>query len=397
MKALIVDDDTAIVEVIRDAVDWENLGIQEVCTAYDAERARGILREKEIDIVISDIEMPGKSGLELLQWYCEEGYKGKFLLLTAHESFEYASRALRLHASDYLLKPFNVKMMEIVLRKNISSLEKERQIEESAGYGQWIRENMKEVKLAFWESIINGRLQADRTVIADNARIRRLDLDVEASYRLIVSRVTNVEQDEVQHGNDLVRFILQNLHSEILCDMRENERVLSYDRKNSLLLVTVCEEETKQAILDRCSSLIRKCGSMLEATVTCCVSRPCRIEEFNVVYHRLIRVQEHNVIFCGEAFLETQINPESGDSASVLDLEEMKRLLELRDKRKLLEYLKRELEDKIKLHAMNARMLGIMNLEFQQAVYTYLANRGIQISCLFHDAVSVDIAGRAEQ
>ena len=114
-------------------------------------------------------------------------------------------------------------------------------------------------------------------------------------------------------------------------------------------------------------------------------------------YQRLVQVQEHNVLFCGEAFLESQIDLDSRGAVSVLDLEEMKRLLELRDKRALLEYLKRGLEDKIRLHALNAQMLGIINLEFQQAVYTYLANRGIQISCLFRDEVSTHIAGRAEQ
>lgn len=397
MKVLIVDDDNAIVEVIRDAVQWEKLGIREVYTAYDAENAKRILGENKVDIVISDIEMPGESGLELLQWYQNEGYKGKFLLLTSHESFDYASKALKFHASDYLLKPFNVQMMEMVLKKNISSLEEERKKEESAAYGQWIRENMNEVKLSFWQSIISGRFQEDMKTIEDNVRIRKLDLDVHAFYRLVVSKVTNLAQDEEQYGSDLVRFSIPNFHSEILCGMSENERVISYDHKDSILFVTICDAEPEQAMLDRCNRLVRKCGNILEATVTCCISRLCKMDEFRSTYYRLVGVQDHNVIFCGESFLETQINMEESINMSILDLDEMKAMLEKRDKKTLMEHLKHELENKIKLHVLDAKMLGIVYLEFQQAVHTYLANRGIQVSRLFRDNESAWLAKKAEQ
>lgn len=83
MRILIVDDDTAIIEVIRDTVDWDKLGIDEIDVAYDAQGARESLTDKAADIVISDIEMPGESGLDLLKWFRDEEMPGKFLLLTS--------------------------------------------------------------------------------------------------------------------------------------------------------------------------------------------------------------------------------------------------------------------------------------------------------------------------
>lgn len=397
MRALIVDDDEAIVEVVRDAVSWEKLGIEEVCVAYDGECAREILKEKEADIVISDIEMPRESGLELLQWYRDMGYKGKFLLLTSHESFAYAAKALELHASDYLLKPFNVEMMEMVLKKNISSLEKERQIEESAEYGQWIKENMKEVKRAFLDSIISGRFQADAKTIEKNIQIRKLDLDIHRKYCLVVSKVTNFEQDSEEHGPDLIRFILQNFHSELLCERPENDRVIVYERKDCFYVVTVCDMVQEQFLLGRCRRLIKKCGSMLESTITCCISRPCTIDEFREAYQRVAGIQERNVIYCGEAFQESQVCVEKGSAASVLDLEKLKEFMQQQDKKSLMEYLKREVDNKVKLRVMDAEMLHVICQEFQQAVYTYLANRGIQVSRLFGDALSVQLADKARQ
>lgn len=397
MRALIVDDDATIVEVIRDEVDWNKLGIFDVQTAYDVGNAREILEHSVVDIVISDIEMPKESGLELLKWYYENGYKGKFLLLTSHEKFSYATKALEYQAVDYLLKPFNLKIMEMVLKKNISILEKERRMEQSAEYGQWFLDNISAVKLSFLENLVSGRISADEKSIQDNIQIRKLDLNAQGAFRLVVTRVTNTEQDDDQHGHSLVRFILMNFHSEILCGALENERVICYERKNSFLLVTVCDDQPEQTLVSRCTRLIKKCGSMLEATITCCISRVCRMDEFEKTYYRLEKIQESNVIFYGEAFFESQVNFGEDSGMPVLDLKAMEGLLEKKEKKALLEYLKKELEDKIKLQVLNEQMLHIVRQEFQQAVYTYLANRGVQISRLLNDWLSIQIAEKAEQ
>ena len=55
MRALIVDDDDSIVEVIRDAVHWDRLGVSQVRTAYNAAAARKILAAEKVDLIISDI------------------------------------------------------------------------------------------------------------------------------------------------------------------------------------------------------------------------------------------------------------------------------------------------------------------------------------------------------
>ncbi|MCF0127000.1 MAG: response regulator, partial [Pseudobutyrivibrio sp.] len=99
MRVLIVDDDIATVNVIEQKVDWQKLGITEVFTAYNIARAREIIGQRDVDIIISDIEMPQGTGIDLLSWYRKNNYEGEFLLLTCHESFDYASHAIKLQAS----------------------------------------------------------------------------------------------------------------------------------------------------------------------------------------------------------------------------------------------------------------------------------------------------------
>lgn len=397
MRVLIVDGDRIILEAIKDAVGWKQIGIDTVLTACDVKTGKEILRSQPVDIVISDIEMPGETGLDFLEWYRSEGYGGRFLLLTSYESFAYASRAVALHAADYLLKPFQVQTMEMALKQNIAELQKERRHRQAAEYGEWILDNINEVKLAFLDSIIEGKVPADQRTIEENISIRKLNLDADRAYRLVVTLVRNLEQDQKEYGPRLLRFTLIDLHSRLLCGAKENEWVLAYESGKSLLFVTVCEETSAQELSARCSGLIQECGRRLESAVTCCISNPCRLAEMNEVYRRLRTIHEHNVVFCGEVFLEGQYRRLEGENAPVLDMDRLRVMLGERDKKGILEYLKQEIGKRIDRRALDEQQLKIIQSEFQQAVYAYLAGRGIQISRLFSDPGLFELSGRSGQ
>ncbi|MCQ2982761.1 MAG: response regulator [Treponemataceae bacterium] len=126
MKVLIVDDDRPTVEVIAGSMNWQKLGIDQVFTAFNVTAARRIIMENDIAIVISDIEMPRETGLDLLAWYREQGYSGQFMLLTCHERFDFARIALKYQAADYLLKPFDNAAMEQTLERMIHRIRHQR-------------------------------------------------------------------------------------------------------------------------------------------------------------------------------------------------------------------------------------------------------------------------------
>lgn len=397
MKILVVDDDTAIVEVIRDTVNWKKLGIDEVLTAWNARGAKEILLKQAVDIVISDIEMPGESGIDLLKWYRNQGYKGKFLLLTCHESFSYASRAVELHAAEYLLKPFNVDTMEMVLKQNIVSLQKEQARDQAAEYGKWLIANQKEMKLSFLDSVINGKIQSDEKILVQNLEIRKLDIDVHTPFRMVLSYITKTEQDEEQYGANLIRFMLENLHSEILCGQQENEWVLSYEQQNRYYIIAISKEQSEQILLEKCEKLIAETGKRFESALTCCISYPCRLIEFSETYRRLQKIQDKNVIFFETAFLEYKVESVDRQGLPVLNTDKIRGLLLKQDKKGILDYLKYEINVKICQHTMNEVQLKIMRSEFQQVIYAHLSNNGIQISRLFHGETTIQMTEQSER
>ena len=122
-NALIVDDEGHVVESMVTTIPWKTLGIDRVFSAYSYDQAWKILQEESIDLLFSDIKMPGKNGLELVTRVHEE-YPGiRTILLSGYADFTYAQKALRSHVSDYLLKPATDEEIIATVRKVVGELE----------------------------------------------------------------------------------------------------------------------------------------------------------------------------------------------------------------------------------------------------------------------------------
>ncbi|MCT4586739.1 MAG: sigma-54 dependent transcriptional regulator [Carboxylicivirga sp.] len=106
MKILVVEDDLlsreAIVEFLSDEMEHE------IVSAEDANRALELLSENRFQLIVSDIKMPGISGIELLK-RVKENYKAtEVILMTGFSEINNSIEALRWGAADYLLKPVNI-------------------------------------------------------------------------------------------------------------------------------------------------------------------------------------------------------------------------------------------------------------------------------------------------
>ncbi len=115
MNVLIVDDEIYAVRTIQRCVDWSAAGVDTVLTAFNAAQAKKLFALHEVDIVITDIEMPGESGLALLGWVRENGYDSIAVCLTCHAEFAYAQEAMHHQVMEYVVKPVNVKHLEEII------------------------------------------------------------------------------------------------------------------------------------------------------------------------------------------------------------------------------------------------------------------------------------------
>ena len=94
MKLLVADDEMTIRRGLL-SLPWNTIGIDEVFEAENGLAAMEILRSHRVDIMISDVRMPGMTGLELAEYVKEYDLDTAVILLTGFSDFEYAQQAIR--------------------------------------------------------------------------------------------------------------------------------------------------------------------------------------------------------------------------------------------------------------------------------------------------------------
>lgn len=119
---LIVDDELSMREFLQIFLEKEGYSIQ---TAADGQNALDIIRQDDIDLVVSDIKMEEMGGLELLSSAQEIRSTLPFILITAFASPEDAVSAMKYGAFDYITKPFQIEELISVIRSALTSIEKE--------------------------------------------------------------------------------------------------------------------------------------------------------------------------------------------------------------------------------------------------------------------------------
>ncbi|THF75711.1 response regulator [Cohnella fermenti] len=114
-SVLLVDDEKWIVRSLRAKADWESFGFRIAGEAYNGEDALRRLEEECPDVVLTDIRMPGISGLVLMARARERGIQAEFVVISGYSEFNYVKQALQLGAADYLLKPVDEKELADLL------------------------------------------------------------------------------------------------------------------------------------------------------------------------------------------------------------------------------------------------------------------------------------------
>ncbi len=164
-RILVVDDEQQQRQVLcrfLTTVGWETL------EASSAETALDMLKNQPVDAVITDMKMPGASGLDLLLHIREGSHTLPVLLITAYSSVDDAVLAMKRGATDYITKPVNLKELQTKLKK---AMEHQLVVEESAN----LREELVQQRIS--ETILTKN-PAMQQVLSLAARAARADVPV---------------------------------------------------------------------------------------------------------------------------------------------------------------------------------------------------------------------------
>lgn len=137
-KILIVDDNPLIRMGLTEMIEWKRLGLELAGCVEDGEEALILCGEKRPDIVITDIRMPRKDGMELLTGLQESYPEIQTIVVSAYDTFSYVKHAMIAGSLNYILKPIDPRELNATIKKALMEIEER----------QKVRKNPAEILLA---------------------------------------------------------------------------------------------------------------------------------------------------------------------------------------------------------------------------------------------------------
>lgn len=241
---LLADDNHICVEGIHQSIPWAELGIDQVHCVYDGQTALEYLKEYPVDLLISDISMPGLTGLDLSEQAIALHTSIKIILISAYDEFEYAKKAVRLGAYDYIEKPINYEYLAEIIKKALAELEQEHRNLEI------LKKSRPAMEEQFFRSLIQQNLREPRETMRLYAHYLELDLTCSCCTVLHISvedqstlkqklgiqeyyvRLMNLEK-EIRRVCDsfFIRYVLKSLTG-FICILGEKELTPEEFKKN---------------------------------------------------------------------------------------------------------------------------------------------------------------------
>ncbi|RKP53015.1 response regulator [Cohnella endophytica] len=402
IRVLIVDDEIYAVKGLLSGVRWETIGVDEVYEAYHAPMAQQLLLEKNIDIVICDIEMPETSGLELMEWVKERGMQPETIVLTCHSEFDYAKRAISLGSFEYLLKPVVYTELEQTLLTAISRVSEKRRISNTDDQYNKIVElwNSRKPILVerFWQDLLERRVSANREAVSQALSAYDMRLSIVERVRLILISVESWEKPLNERDELIMEFALRKSADELLLAGIPGN-VIQDHRGNILVVLHQGEQEaSREDIETRCREYLDACNRYFYCRLSCYVGDLCAVTDVLQSYLTLLNREYRNVsqangvIWSGDSG-ESASKPTASLTESMLDWADLLEQGLLRELGVKLE----EWTDSIDSGTATVETLTASYHALLQVIYYAMHRKGLQAQQLYEDqsCPGLDVATRS--
>ncbi|RED63861.1 response regulator transcription factor [Cohnella lupini] len=215
IQLLLVDDEPMILNSMVDNA-WTSVGVSGVYKAVSGLEAIEVLRKTPIDIVVTDIRMPGMDGLQLCRHIQEHYPRTKCILLSGYGEFEYARKAIQFGTANYLLKPIKdqdlldevERVIEVVAREweHIGSVERTRQT---------LRVHLPLLRSNLLNDLLSG-VAVSSSALEERMKDYELPFGIGVDCALLLVRLDGAFVHSEDHDYLLYEYGVQNIACEIL-------------------------------------------------------------------------------------------------------------------------------------------------------------------------------------
>ncbi|NQX59950.1 response regulator [Paenibacillus qinlingensis] len=233
-KLLIVEDNDFERNALQNYMNWDILGIRQVETAFNG--LDGLEKAKTLmpDIIISDVKMPGMSGIEMAKNIIRFCPDVKFIFSSGHEDVSLLQEAMEVRALSYLIKPLKQEELIAVIKKTTSILVDEKLTSlENTKIVEQFKNNLHYLQTKFLEELItSGKSSSDTKslfVQANDLKLRMIGM-----YKLALIEFEFGVDTDIFQNSDLLNVVLYKLES--ICN-NKNVILIKYSGKGIIVLL----------------------------------------------------------------------------------------------------------------------------------------------------------------
>ena len=269
IKVIAIDDEYYAREGMKKTVDWEQYGCIFCGEAEDALGGIELAKRIHPDIVITDIRMPGMDGLKMSEEILKYVPESKFVIVTGYDEFEYAKRAFKIDAIDFILKPIDQDEFIKAIKKAVAICRKQKQ------------ERDEEIKQLLLQ-LINKQEGVLEQV--------KLKLDIhKQEVRQICVSIFAIEDNLVHPSIKEIKEYIYQLNNH-LCFVFKRE-------ENKILMICFLGKEDKQDFkeLELYSSVQSYVMEKWGLKVSIGISRDHQLENLHVAYEESMQALDNRI------------------------------------------------------------------------------------------------------
>jgi two-component system response regulator YesN len=274
-KLILVDDEEDVREGVVREIDWDAIGFEVIEKAENGREALEMVERLQPDVVVTDIQMPFMDGLQLAEAIRERFPTIKLIILTGHDEFEYAQRAIKLHIDEYVLKPFYSQELINALLKVKGHIQEEVAHRENVQLlMEHYRKSMPVLKENFLATLMNRKLPREEVVE------KAANYGIEISGTSFVAAVMSIDgvlipEEELENREELSKsvslkyspdqalkyFALLNITEEIVDKRRLG---LVFMHNDQVVVLAVRESEDRETALQETMKVLEEVRQNVE-------------------------------------------------------------------------------------------------------------------------------------
>ena len=272
-NVMIVDDEPVIRKGLLSFINWESLDCRVICEASNGIEAKQKLNANNIDIVITDIRMPGLDGIELTKYIYGNYPDIKIIILTAYADFSYAQSAIKHNVVDFIIKTNPTEKIPEAVNRAKELIIKQKQKEEKLKLmEEAMSENLVEIREKFIKDIFN-RIIINPEVISSKLREFEIILD---NYYIAAFEINYIADDSSsnfpEEQNKFI-FSVKNFLSLAFKDYRHYTFMMNKDMIISVITFKAINPSVcTQSLLLMCNEILVMVDSFMKFTISIGIS-----------------------------------------------------------------------------------------------------------------------------